>query len=284
MKSVVRIFYKAYLRFSEDDAWALASHIALSILTSLFPFLIFVTALAGFFGSKNLADEATAILFETWPERVAQPLAAEIHNVLTESRGGILTLSVLLAVYFSSSGVEAVRIGLNRAYDVKDERPWWLLRLESIFFILISALALLALAFLVVLAPLIWATLLIYLPGLEPLQNLVTILRFGIAAFVLLFALIILHKFLPAGRRSFWEIAPGILLTFALWVAASAAFGSYLAEFARNYVTTYAGLASVMIALVFLYMLASIFIFGGELNAAILRGRQMQKNTGKPVA
>jgi membrane protein len=57
-------------------------------------------------------------------------------------------------------------------------------------------------------------------------------------------------------------------------MAAGIAFGSFLAEYARNYVTTYAGLASVMIALVFLYMIASIFIFGGELNAAILRAKR----------
>jgi hypothetical protein len=59
------------------------------------------------------------------------------------------------------------------------------------------------------------------------------------------------------------DITPGILLTSAMWIAAGIAFGSFLGEFARNYVTTYAGLASVMIALVFLYMIASIFIFGG---------------------
>jgi uncharacterized BrkB/YihY/UPF0761 family membrane protein len=59
-----------------------------------------------------------------------------------------------------------------------------------------------------------------------------------------------------------------------LRLAASRRSGSFLAEFARNYVTTYAGLASVMIALVFLYMIASIFIFGGELNAAILGAKR----------
>jgi membrane protein len=91
---------------------------------------------------------------------------------------------------------------------------------------------------------------------------------------VLLLALVLAHKFLPAGQRSLRDIAPGILLTSAMWIAAGIAFGSFLAEFARNYVTTYAGLASVMIALVFLYMIASIFIFGGELNAAILRAKR----------
>ena len=94
---------------------------------------------------------------------------------------------------------------------------------------------------------------------------------------MLLLALVLAHKFLPAGRRSFVDIAPGIVLTIAMWIAAGIAFGSYLAEFARNYVTTYAGLASVMIALVFLYLIAAIFIFGGELNAAILRAKREKR-------
>ena len=59
-----------------------------------------------------------------------------------------------------------------------------------------------------------------------------------------------------------------------LWIEAAYLFGLYLAQFARNYVTVYAGLASVMIVLVFLYTLAVIFIYGAELNAAILHARQ----------
>jgi membrane protein len=119
MRFVFRVLYDAYMRFSQDDGWAIASHIALSILTSLFPFLIFVTALAGFLGSKNLGDERVQILFLTWPQQVAAPIANEIHNVLTQPRSGLLTIGVILSIYFSSSGVEAVRIGLNRAYDVR---------------------------------------------------------------------------------------------------------------------------------------------------------------------
>ena len=175
MRFVLRVLYDAIMRFSEDDGWAIASHIALSILTSLFPFLIFVTALAGFFGSKSLADDVAHILLQTWPQQVAAPIANEIHNVLTQTRSGLLTISVILAIYFSSSGVGAVRIGLNRAYDVRDSRPWWLLRLESIAYVFVGAFALLTLAFLVVLAPLIWTALLHFAPGLEPLDRLITV-------------------------------------------------------------------------------------------------------------
>jgi len=51
-------------------------------------------------------------------------------------------------------------------------------------------------------------------------------------------------------------------------------FGRYLARFAGNYVSTYAGLASVMVALVFLYWTAAIFVYGGELNSAIRNARR----------
>ena len=58
-----------------------------------------------------------------------------------------------------------------------------------------------------------------------------------------------------------------------LWLACGYAFGRYLSDFSYTYVNYYAGLASAMMALVFLYFTAIIFIYGGELNAAIARER-----------
>ena len=134
-----RVAYGAFLHFLADDGWAIASHIALSTLMALFPFMIVVTALAAFFfGSKDLADEAAHILLEAWPPQVAGPISADITGVLTNARGDVLTFGVLFAVYFASSGVESLRIGLNRAYNMAERRPWWLLRLESILYVLIG--------------------------------------------------------------------------------------------------------------------------------------------------
>jgi membrane protein len=271
LRTAWRIAFDAFRLFIADDGWAIASHIALSTLMALFPFLIVLTALAGFVGSKELADEAAGILLGAWPEEVALPIAAEIHRVLTTARGDVLTLGVVLAIYFSSSGVESLRIGLNRAYDIEEARGWWLLRLESIAYVLVGALALLALAFLVVLGPLIFATAARYAPWLAPLEGLVTFARLAAASFVLVLALVLVHLWLPAGRRRLIEIAPGVLATLALWLAGGLLFARYLDSFSSAYVATYAGLASVMIALVFLYLSASIFIYGGELNAAIRR-------------
>ena len=59
------------------------------------------------------------ILLEAWPTQVAEPIAREIHACSPRARGDVLTIGVVLAIYFASSGVESLRIGLNRAYDVE---------------------------------------------------------------------------------------------------------------------------------------------------------------------
>jgi membrane protein len=270
----LHVLVEAFYRFNLDDGWAIASHIALSILMAMFPFLIVVTALAGFVGSVNLANEVARMMFAAWPREVAGPLASEIHNVLTTTRSGVLTLGAVFAVYFASSGVESLRIGLNRAYGLREERSFWLLRLESIGYVLVSAIALLVLAFLVVLGPLIFKAAAKSAPWLEPLEAHYDIARFGIGGLVLALALFILHMWLPAGRRGLGKVWPGILATLVLWLACGFTFGHYLADFAYTYVNYYAGLASAMIALVFLYYSAWIFVYGGELNAAITRVRE----------
>jgi membrane protein len=272
-----RVAIDAFYRFNTDDGWAIASHIALSVLMAMFPFVILVTAIAGFIGSTDLADEVARLLIAAWPQQVSGGISVQIHEVLTTSRGDLLTLGAVFAIYFSSSGVESLRIGLNRAYGLVDPRPWWLLRLESIAYVLVSAVGLLAMAFLVVLGPLIFQTALAYAPWLDPLESHIDIGRFSTATILLTSALIILHMWLPAGRRSIDQIWPGILATLALWLACGFVFGRYLTSFSYTYVTYYAGLASAMIALVFLYFCAWIFVYGGELNAAIARERKNKR-------
>jgi membrane protein len=274
LKLSSRIAVEAFRHFLDDDGWAIASHIALSSLMALFPFLIVVTVLAGFFfGSKELADEAARIILEAWPEQVAGPIALDITGVLTSTRADVFTFGLLFALYFASSGVESLRIGLNRAYSMKEPRSWWWLRVESTVYVLVAAVAILAFSFLVVLAPFIWSKLVQYVPTLAPFGGLITFARYAVAALVLVLALIIVHSWLPAGRRALSEIAPGILTTLLLWLVAGAAFGRYLAEYAFAYASMYAGLASVMIALVFLYVCASIFVYGAELNSVIAKHR-----------
>ncbi|HXW26294.1 MAG TPA: YihY/virulence factor BrkB family protein [Xanthobacteraceae bacterium] len=274
---VLRIPLEAFHHFLAADGWAIASYIAMAILMALFPFLILVNAIAGAIGSRDLGEEAGRILLGAWPREVAAPIAGDVEQVQSTAQSGAVTLSALFAVYFASSGIESLRIGLNRAYGVVEARSWWLLRLESTLYVVVSAIALLVMAVLVVLAPLLIAVAVRYVHWLEPIDRVGTFARLAAASGVLVVALVLLHLWLPAGRRRLRQILPGVAVTIGLWLVGGIAFGLYLAQYANRYVTTYAGLASAMIALVFLYLSAAIFIYGGELNAAILRARRARR-------
>ena len=277
MQASLRIVWRAAEKFAADDGWAIASYIGLTLLTSLFPFLIFVAALAGFLRSGDLAQEAAKLVFSEWPEVVARPIADEVERVLTTPRsGGLLTFGAVFSFYFASSAIEALRVGLNRAYGLIEPRPWWMLRLQSLGLVLVGSFALLTLAFLVVLGPLIVDTLGAFFPSVAEAHRLLTFLRIGIAALMLASSLILAHLILPAHRVGFLDILPGVALTFVASIAFGELFGAYLSEYLRNYISTYAGLASVMIALVYLYWVAFLFVFGGELNASIIRARRQR--------
>ena len=274
LRYVFHVFLDAFYTFLADDGWAISSHIALSTLMAMFPFLIVLTSLAAFFGSKELADQAAGLLLQTWPKQVADTLSGEVHDVLTTTRTGALTIGAVLSLYFASNGVEALRVALNRAYAVVEPRRWYWLRLESIGYTLVAAFTALAMAFLIVLGPLIIEAVRSHVPlVIENNEQLLAFARYGITVTALVVALFILHAWLPAGRRGFFQILPGIVFTFIASLVSGIVFGQYLARFANNYVTMYAGLASVIIALVFLYFIAAIFVYGGELNAAIIKSR-----------
>ena len=148
-------FADALVHFNDGDGWAMASHVALSIIMALFPFLIYATALAGFLGSEVHADQIVALVFETWPDQIAQPIAEEIRTVLSQSNAGFLTVGIGLAIFFASNGVEAVRVALNRAYRVTDDRSFVFCRLQSLLFVVLGAVVLLVTSFALIVVPLI---------------------------------------------------------------------------------------------------------------------------------
>src|SRR5215469_10475156 len=137
---------------------------------------------------------APIIARSPWYLRI--PLEAFAHFLASD---GWAIASYIAFAVLAANGVESLRIGLNRAYDVMETRAWWLLRAESVFYVLVSAIALLVVAVLVVLAPLLLETAARYAHWLEPLDRLGTVTRLAAATVVLVAALVLLHLYLPAG-------------------------------------------------------------------------------------
>lgn len=275
--------YRATERFLMDDGLYMASALAFSLVLAIFPFIIFVTALAGFIGGPQLAGWLTNALFETMPDRVAQALEPEIWNVLIrDAGGGLLTFSLLVMLISVSGAVETVRGGLNRAYGLPETRSLFRTRLESIVFVILTTIALTAIAFAAVVAPIAFATIPAFVPNavdiyptIEVLQE-IELFRELFLAVVLSILLYALHLVLPDYEAKRPQIWPGILATLFLWWVAARAFSWYLASFA-NYAKIYAGLAGIVAALIFFYLASTILLFAGALNRAIFEAWQERR-------
>ncbi len=225
-----RILGDALGHFSTDDGWALASHVALSGIMALFPFLIFATALASFLGASAFTETAVHVVFDTWPEVIANPIKQEVSNVLNVQRGGLLTISVIAAAYFASNGIEALRVALNRAYRVVDTRSIIYCRLQSLGYVIIATIGIMAISFLLVLAPLAMRIASKWYPEIYLLSGTISFWRYCIASAVLIIGLLVVHLWLPAGHRRFVDVLPGILLTLIAWTIGATIFASYLGD------------------------------------------------------
>ena len=271
--AIFSVLWDAIVRFYYDYGITLASAIAFSGVVALFPFLIFMTALAGFLGGSEVAELAVDQLFSTLPKEVAEGLAPEVRRVLGSPRTDILTLSVALTLIIASSGLETLRTALNRAYRLEETRSFWFRRAQSILFVIGLALAMLVLGFSVILGPTISSYAIEHFPWLADYTRLFDRTRYGVGGVVLLIALTAIHAWIPDGHRRLRDILPGILVTMVAWLIAAIAYSEYLAHY-NYYTKTYAGLAHIMIALMFFYITALVFLFGGELNRAIIERRE----------
>jgi membrane protein len=266
-RSCFRVFMAAARHFNQSDGWAMSSHAALSSMFAIFPFLIFAASLAGFLGKESSTGDMVELVFEYWPEEIAAPIVREIDIVLNRGNLGFLTAGIGFTLFFASNGVEAVRVALNRAYRDKDDRSILAQRIQSMMFILVTALLILVASVLLVFVPNLTA---FAGDGSAALQNMLGSepLQLAVAFLILMLVVFACHAFLPGKRRPIRSLWPGIALTLGFWIVSAKIFAHYVAAIA-DYSATYAGLAGIMTAQIFLYMMAVILILGAEINAEL---------------
>jgi membrane protein len=261
--------FKILRSFDKNDGWAYASHIAMSSLLAIFPFMIFVTSLAAYLGYDNLESIIVAIVFGTWPEDAAKPIIHEIRLVLSDWHSGLFTIGGVLALLFASNGVDALRMSFNRAYGVIEDRSFVQQRLLSLLLVILGSLVLILIAFLLVLHPLLWP---------RPDAVHVSMIRYLTAGSILLLCLCSCHGWLPAGKRSLSTLWPGLLSTMVLLTLTTWIFSLHL-HYIADYGSLFAGLAGAMTSLIYLYIVACSLILGGVINksAALSHSRAENK-------
>jgi len=262
------VLREASLRLWSDDAFGLAGNVAFRALLAIFPFLIFTSSLTAFIGDPTMADTLIDFLIAIMPQELAGPIVTEVEQVMTVPRGGVLSVGILLTIWFAVGGVDGVRVGLNRAYGIRETRSTAALYAVQVAVVIVSGLALVLVGYLLVLAPRLGSMLHAIMPDFDPASVTVGLIRYPAAAVILMAALFVAHVFLPARRIRFENIWPGVLFTLVNWTLLAAAFSFYLRSFA-SYSSYYAGLAGIVASLYFMYLAALVLIFGGEFNRSL---------------
>lgn len=272
--------WEAVQRLFADEAIPLAGNIAFRALFSVFPFLIFLVTLAGFFGNEGLATGIVDFLLGVAPAGLVNTLAPEIHSILTVPRTGLLSLSVALTIWSAMGGVDSVRVALNRAYNIRETRSFWVLMLLEISFVVAAAVILLVAAALLVVFPVAVATVQRYAPALLQNIGLVDALRFPVAIILIVLGLVTAHILLPAKQQRLVKILPGVLVTTAVWLMVALGYSYYLVNFS-TFASTYASLSGLFAAMFFLYLSALVLLLGGEFNRVLQIHRTRRKAAKK---
>ncbi len=264
----VRAVWNAFYELFADSGFSMAGAVAFSFVLSLFPFCIFLGAIAGYFGGAALARSAVAELFHVLPAPVASAIEPEVMAVMGQSRFGLLTIGALIALFFATSAIESLRAALNIAYRVRETKSYPACLMQSGFLVLLSSLGLLAMAWGVIVGPQLAER---FKPSWLLLMSdrgwLDVFVRYVIVASAVGAQLLAYHLFLAAGRRTITDVLPGVGLSIVLWILEANLFTSWLKV--NDYSRFYAGLTQVMSALVFFQLAAIIVILGAEVNRAL---------------
>jgi len=277
----IKLLYRAGDNLVENHGLEVAGYLTFLSLLALFPYLVLMISAAGLVGQGEVGRQFIDMVLSSLPHDAVATLLPRIEEITSGPPQKLLTLSILGAIWTSSSAVEALRGVLNRAYCVSRPRPYLWRRLMSIGQVFILTFSLLAVMLVAVLAP-IGMNYLTQYTGIaitsEDSHFLTTFFKYF--AISMLFGVIATFYYvLPSIKQSFFAVAPGAMLVVVLWVSAAALVSFYLNHLS-NVSLIYGSLSGFIGTLIFFYVMNVIFIYGAEFNheLTVLMGwRVMEK-------
>jgi membrane protein len=228
-------------------------------MLSLFPFLVFVAALAGMLLDPAAIRGFVAELAKVMPPQVSQIIGDRLHALQRSPQRGLLTVGILASIWAASRGITSLGQALSRCYAVRETRPYWRSRGLAVLVTLISGAAGVLIAAITFFLPVLGAM----IGG--PLGLALVRARFAAAGLMLVMLWAFLYWVLPSVRPRFQLITPGSMVGMVVWLASSWGFSEYVRH-SRKYDAIYGALGGVIVLLVWMWITAAIVLVGAEIN------------------
>ncbi|MCA1621552.1 MAG: YihY/virulence factor BrkB family protein [Acidobacteria bacterium] len=262
---------RVYAEVMDDDVLGRAAQLSYYFLLALFPALLFLTSLLGYMAGEDsqlrqgLFNSLAAVL----PGDASQLISKTVTDVTQSSGGGKLSFGILATLWAASNGMGAISESLNAAYDLKETRPWWKVRLTAVGLTLALTLLIVS-ALVLVLYGHDLADAVAGKFGLgEAFATAWKVVQWPLVLVFVLLAFALIYYFGPDAHQQHWVwITPGAVVGVALWLLISFAFKTYL-EFFNSYSATYGSLGAVIILMLWFYFTGTAILVGGEMNSEI---------------
>jgi membrane protein len=265
-----KLLWRAIYDMINHDGIEHAGYLSFLLMLTIFPFLVFITALLGFFGSEQLGNLLVNLIINSSWASFIDALKPRIIEITSTPPQSLLTIAILSAIWTASSIFEGLRTTLNRAYRVTQTPGYLLRRLVSILEFLIAISITISLLVVLIIIPSISG----FIINLFSIENPAILsfigvesgnMRFLILVIFTYFLVASLYHTLPNRKAKFIYAAPGAGIVMLGWYTASAIFKYYLGHFPQlNFI--YGSIAGVIISLLYFYICSMIFIVGAEFN------------------
>src|SRR5215207_4055617 len=246
-----------------------AAALSFYFLFALFPLLIFLVTLLGFFvdSGSNLRSSLFGYLRRVVPSSAFLLINTTLDEISTNAGGARLSLGLIAALWFASLGVAALSESLNAMYGVRESRSWWRERASAVGLTAALVVLILTALSLIVYGGEIGSAIAGYFDEGTLFAAVWAFLQVPLAVVCVLFAFAMVYYFAPDLYEQKWYwITPGSLVGVALWLIVSAVLRIYL-RYADSYSVTYGSLGGVIILMLWFYVTGVAILLGGKMNA-----------------
>lgn len=273
MQKIIEFGKELFKRFSDVDVPGMSSQLAYFFLLSLFPFLVFLTTLLGYLPID--IDSVLKFLDTYLPADVANMLESNLENLLTSQSGGLLSISIIGAIWSASKGVNALTLAFNKAYRVEEDRSFIVSKLISIG-LTIALVVTIAIALLL---PIFGKTIGEYIFSFVNLSDgfvqVWNTLRWIISSVILFIVLYVLYILAPNKKVKLREALWGAVFATISWQIVSLGFSFYVSTLG-NFSATYGSLGTVIVLMLWFYLTGIVIITGGIINAVLVKRHREQ--------
>ncbi len=268
MKKIIEFGKEVYKRFNNVDVTGMSAQLAYFFLLSLFPFLLFLVTLLGYLPLES--DSVLGFLDTYLPEEVSSMLESNLTNLLNNQSGGLLSISIIGAIWTASKGVNALTLAFNKAYNVKEDRSFIVSRAISIGLTIALVLTIAVALLLPIFGKAIGEFVFSFINMSDGFVQVWNALRWTLSSVILFIVLYVLYTLAPNKKIKLREAFWGVVFATFSWQIVSLGFSYYVSTLG-NFSATYGSLGTVIVLMLWFYLSGIIIMLGGIINAVLIK-------------